>query len=138
MADPTKALETAIYTTLSGDATLSGKVAGVYNTLAPEDAAYPLVVFQQVAVTPHNALGARNYWQYLYQFRVIDEGLSKAMILDALARIDALLERQPLTVTGATVLAILRDSDLPDMATVEGGTVYQQVGAQWRFWVQET
>jgi hypothetical protein len=27
---------------------------------------------------------------------------------------------------------------LPDLPSIENGTVYQQVGASWRFWVQET
>jgi len=113
--------------------------AAVYNTLARDGAAYPMAVFQMVGgPPPHNSLGERSYWEYLYQCRVITEGLSKAAILAALSRIDALLERQELTVTGATVLAILRDAPLPASAELSGGTVYQQVGASWRFWVQET
>lgn len=113
--------------------------ASVHNTLAPDGAAYPYAVFQMVGgPPPHNALGQRAYWEYLYQCRVIDEGPSKATILQALSRIDALLERASLSVMGATVKAILRDAPLPAMSEVEAGTVYQQVGAQWRFWVQET
>ena len=113
--------------------------ASVHNTIAPDKTAYPFAVFQLVGgPPPHNALGQRAYWEYLYQCRVLDEGPSKATILQALLRIDALLERASLTVTGATVKAILRDAPLPAMSEVEAGTVYQQVGASWRFWVQET
>jgi len=113
--------------------------ASVHNTIAPSGTAYPYAVFQLVGgPPPHNALGQRAYWEYLYQCRVIDEGPSKATILQALSRIDALLERASLTVTGAAVKAILRDAPLPAMSEVEAGTVYQQVGASWRFWVQET
>lgn len=113
--------------------------ASVHNTIAPADTAYPYAVFQMVGgPPPHNALGQRAYWECLYQVRVIDEGPSRATILQALARIDALLERASLTVTGAAVKGILRDAPLPAMSEVEAGTVYQQVGAQWRFWVQET
>ena len=113
--------------------------ASAHNTIAPDGTAYPLVVFQKVGgPPPHNSLGARAYWEYLYQFRVIAEGLSKATILQALSRIDVLLERATLTVTGAAMRASLRDAPLPDSSMVEAGTVYQQVGASWRFWVQET
>ena len=113
--------------------------ASVHNTLAPSGTAYPYAVFQLVGgPPPHNALGQRAYWEYLYQCRVLNEGPSKATILQALSRIDALLERASLTVSGATVKGILRDAPLPAMSEVEAGTVYQQVGASWRFWVQET
>ena len=113
--------------------------ASVHNTIAPDKTAYPFAVFQLVGgPPPHNALGQRAYWEYLYQCRVLDEGPSKATILQALLRIDALLERASLTVSGATVKGILRDAPLPAMSEVEAGTVYQQVGASWRFWVQET
>jgi len=112
--------------------------AAVHNSLAPDDTAYPFVVFQNIAPSPHNTLAQRSYWEFLYQFRVIAEGLSKAVILQALARIDALLERQMLTVASATIRGILREQGLPDLPTVEAGTTYQQVGGQWRFWVQET
>lgn len=113
--------------------------ASVHNTSAPDDTAYPFAVFQLVGgPPPHNALGARSYWEYLYQCRVIDEGGSRNTILEALSRIDALLERQTLTISGAAIRAILRDAPLPTVAQVEAGTVFQQVGASWRFWVQET
>ena len=113
--------------------------ASVHNTSAPDGTAYPFAVFQLVGgPPPHNALGARTYWEYLYQCRVIDEGGSRNTILEALSRIDALLERQTLTISGAAIRAILRDAPLPTMAQVEAGTVFQQVGASWRFWVQET
>lgn len=136
MADPTEALEKALYGKLN-EATLLTKVTAVYNTIAPDAAVYPFAVFQKVAGVPRNALGQRTTWEFLYQFRCIAEGLSKATILQALSRIDALLERGALTVTGATVKAMLREADLPDLPSVEGGTVYQQVGATWRITVQE-
>jgi hypothetical protein len=112
--------------------------AAIYNTMARDGAAFPMALFQKVAATPRNSLGARSYWEYLYQVRVIGESRTYGVVLAALARIDALLERQVLTVTGATVMAILRDSDLPAMTVVEAGTTFRQVGSSWRFWVQET
>lgn len=138
MADVTAALEAAIRARLVADTDFMALVTGVYNTRAPDNAAYPFIIFELVAVTPNNALGRRNYWEYLYQFRCIDKGLAKTTILQALARIDALLERATLTPEGATVLGVLREDSLPDLVEMEGGTVYQQVGANWRFWVQET
>jgi len=120
-----------------GAALVIAQWASVHNAIAPTNTAYPFTVFQKVAATPRNALGQRAYWEYLYQFRCLAEGLSKAVILQALARIDALIERQTPTVASATIRGILREGDLPDLPTVEAGTVYQQVGATWRITVQE-
>jgi len=111
--------------------------AAVYNTIAPPEATYPFAVFHKVAATQHNDLGSRAYWEYLYQVRAISEGISKAVILQALAEIDVLLERSTLSLTSGTVLGSLRESDIPDLPAIEGGTIYQQVGGQWRMWVRE-
>ena len=111
--------------------------AAVYNTIAPPEATYPFAVFHKVAATQHNDLGSRAYWEYLYQVRAISEGISKAVILQALAEIDVLLERSTLSLTSGTVLGSLRGSDIPDLPAIEGGTIYQQVGGQWRMWVLE-
>ena len=120
-----------------GAALVIAQRAAVHNPIAPDNAAYPFLVFQKISGTPHNALGQRTMWEFLYQFRVIGQGLSKVTILQALSRIDALLERGALTITGPTVKAMLREGDLPDLPSIEAGTVYQQVGATWRITVQE-
>lgn len=131
---------------LSGDGTkLEGEGASltvsqraaVYNTIAPPEATYPFAVFHKVAATQQNALGDRVFWEYLYQVRAISEGISKAVLLEALEQIDALLERSTLLLASGTMLGALRESDIPDLPAIEGGTIFQQVGGQWRMWVRE-
>jgi hypothetical protein len=128
------ALEEALYTLLSGDATLTGYLpGGVHNTVAPAPAgAY--MVFQKVAAPAPEYTWQRQIDEtYLYQFRIITKGKDKGALLDALARLRALLNLQSLTVTGYTHWRTTWAGDLPDMVEDdEDGVPLIQVGAQYR------
>jgi len=129
-----KAIETALYTLLTADATLMALVpGGVHNTLAPKPAGAYLV-FQKVSNVPvgytYRLLEGESY---LYQFRIIAKGYSKAGILDALARVRTLLNLTTLTVTGRTVWRTTWESDMPDMVALDEDEVpLMQVGATYR------
>lgn len=130
-----KDLETALTTKLEADtggAGLMTFVTGVYNLVAPNSATHPYLVFQKVVGTPAYTLGLRIAVGYLYQFRIIGEGGSKATLLDALARLDTLLTDQVLTVDGSAAWKIRRQADMPDVAEMDGGKLYLQVGATWQ------
>ena len=130
-----QAIDAALYTLLTGDATLMALVEGVYNTVTPADAdedvvvAYPLVIFQQVSGVDNYTLAARVRTAYLYQFRVIGTGLDLKTLSDAAERIEALL--MDTAVTGTT-LYCRREGELPNMAEMDAGVMYQQVGATYR------
>lgn len=129
-----KALEDALYDLLSGDATLTGYVpGGVYNTVAVAPAGAYLV-FQKVASPGPSYTFTRQVDEtYLYQVRIIAAGGDKEGILDALGRVRTLLNLTTLTVTGHTHWRTTWAGDLPDMAEQdEAGTVWMQVGAQYR------
>ena len=129
-----KALETALYTLLAADATLMALIpGGVHNTVADAPSGTYLV-FQKVADTPvgytYRLLEGESY---LYQFRIIAKGFSKASILDALARVRTLLNLTTLTVTGHTFWRTTWESDMPDMAELDSDSVpLLQVGATYR------
>jgi len=129
-----KALETALYTLLTADATLMALIpGGVHNTIADAPSGAYLV-FQKVADVPvgytYRLLEGESY---LYQFRIIAKGHSKAGILDALARVRALLNLAALTVTGRTVWRTTWESDMPDMVELDSDSVpLLQVGATYR------
>lgn len=130
-----KDLETALQTKLAADTGAGGLmtfVTGVYNLVAPASTTYPYLVFQKVVGTPGYTLGQRIGTGYLYQFRIIGEGGSKATILDALARLDSLLTDQVLTVGGTAAWYVRRDGDMPDVAEMDGGVLFLQVGATYR------
>jgi hypothetical protein len=129
-----KALETALYTLLTGDTTLMALIpGGVHNTLANAPVGAHLV-FQKVATSPvgytYRLLEGETY---LYQFRFIVKGFSKGGILDALARLRVLLNLATLTVTGRTVWRTTWDTDMPDMSELDSdGVPFLQVGATYR------
>lgn len=129
-----KALEDALYDLLSKDSTLTGYVpGGVYNTVADKSSGAYLL-FQKVASPAPGYTYTRQVDEtYLYQVRIIAPGYDKDDILNALARVRSLLNLQTLTVTGHTHWRTTWAGDLPDMAEKdEAGTVWVQVGAQYR------
>lgn len=130
-----KALETAIYSKLSGDSFLMALITGVYNVAAPASARYPFLVFQKVADVTGYTFISRVADQYLYQVRVIGSGLNKEPLNDALSRVDALITLQTLTVTGKRVGRVVREGDIPDAAQEDEGEILMQVGATYRFYV---
>lgn len=111
---------------------------GVFNTLA-EDPTYPYLVFQKVSVDPAYTITQVISEPYLYQIRCIDKGYSKVAILDALARVKTLLNRQSLTVAGYDHWVTQWESDMPDMADIDDdGQPLLQVGATYRIEVRAT
>ncbi len=130
-----KALETALYARLSGDAALLALLpGGVHNLVAPQPTAR-YAVFQKVSGPADYTFTQRIGTSYLYQIRCIDPSgaADKDSLMDALARIDTLLTRQALAVAGYTTWLVERSDDLPDSAEAdEDGRVYIQVGASYR------
>ncbi len=133
------ALETALYTKLSGDTTLLGYVpGGIHNTVA-QAPSYPYLVFQKISGDPDYTLTQIIREPYLYQIRAIAQGYSKSAILNAMAQVKALLNRKPLTITGYTHWLTEWESDMPDMAEMgDDGEVLMQVGATYRIEVRAT
>jgi len=129
-----KALETILYSTLTGDETLMGYLpGGVHNTVV-ENPTGTYMVFQKVAAPPagytYRLLEGETY---LYQFRIIAEGYSTAGSLDALARLRALLNLQELVVEGHAFWRMTWDGDLPNMVEMgDAGVPLLQVGATYR------
>jgi hypothetical protein len=129
-----KALEVALQAKLVGDTTLMALIpGGVHNVVATDPVVYPHLVFQKIDGDPAYTFTERINVVYLYQIRVIGQGPSKEAISDALARVDALLTRQTLTVSGYAFWFCQRESDIPDMVEQDGDSVLMQVGATYRF-----
>jgi len=91
-------IQAAIYGALTGDATLMALVTGIYDSV-PEGTAMPYVSIGEAVATPRNAhdrFGRRNVatlhvWSRHQGFTEINAIMS---------RITAILDHQPLTVTG--------------------------------------
>lgn len=127
-----------LYSTLSGDSTLTGlATGGVWRVLAPAKTALPYVIFQKQAARDVSTVAA---------IRIMDSLLYtvKAVVLksDYLAkgaamadRIDTLLHRQTATTSNAYVFACYREEPF-SMDELTAGTEYSHLGGIYRLYVQ--
>ncbi len=134
------ALETALYSKLTGDTTLMTYLPGGVHNPAAKSPAYPYLVFQKISGEPSYTLTQIVSEPYVYQIRIIGRGAtSKAPLGSALARVKALLNLQPLTVSGYTHWLTRWEGDMPDMVALDDdGEVLVQVGATYRIEVRAT
>ena len=103
-------LETAIYGKLSGS-TLTGLIGGrMYNTVAPDKAEYPYVVFN-VYVNYHTRAFQRDYSNYRVQFSSFSLSRSLTEINSISAAILSLYDDQPITITGQTTILMAVDTE---------------------------
>jgi hypothetical protein len=109
-------LETALYTTLSGDATLGALLSSttaVYNTIVPEGTTAPYVVFQQQSATDRPTLARANASEWFaYAVKAVTysqaSDTSPAAAKAIRTRIDQLLNDQPLTLSTGTLMVCRR------------------------------
>ena len=130
-----QAIDEALYTLFTADTALMALIAGVYNSVAPADAegvtvAYPMLIFQQVSGVDGYTFTRRVLTAYLYQVRILDVGMDRETINGALARAETLL--MDAEIVSGTTLYCRREGEMPYMAEMDAGVMYQQVGATYR------
>jgi hypothetical protein len=125
------ACQTAVYGRLHGDATLAA-MAPVYDEV-PEGTAYPYVAISGLDATPDNTLGelgssvviTLNVWS---RYR----GYAEAQRIAA--RIDALLDHQPLSVTGYRDVSVLQQAL---RAVRDPAPEIRRVVAEYQVWLTQ-
>ena len=133
-------IDAAIYSALSGDATLSAlATGGVWRAVAPEGTAGCYIVFQLIS-SPEDVrvmgTGA-SVQRYRYQVKAIMQGTSAVTPRSALSRAEVLLDDATLALTPHTLLVCRRRGSLPDMVEpLENEIIYQHVGAEYVVEVQ--
>jgi hypothetical protein len=142
-----KAIDTGLYTALNTDAgTAMGTVTGslnnlgataVYNTIAPQTAALPYVVFSQQSGIGEWVFDDRAWKSTLYLVKAVGQGHSAATPSALSDRFDTVLNDKPLTLTGWTCERIRREQDVK-YAEVSEGVIYHHIGGLYRIDVQET
>ena len=85
------AIEGALKTLFTGDATLMSTVEAVYNSVAPVGAPYPHIIFQSLGGPLDYTLTQKIRTSFTYDIRVVDKSESLVKINTAVARIYALL-----------------------------------------------
>jgi len=136
-----KAVETSIYSVLSGDISLCALVGGtisprIYNTVAPPGASLPLVVIHKQG-GGHTYDTPRENIEIIYVIKAIGGGLIECEDIDDRCR--ALLDKQDLSVgSGYADYATFRMGHLNFAEEVSGGSVIFHIGAYYKIMVSET
>lgn len=100
---PMLPVQSAVYGKLTGDATLAGMISGVYDYV-PEDVDYPFVVIGEALETPDNWHGGFGR-ETVITLHVWSRYQGYAQALRIGAQVTALLDHQPLTITGLAWIA---------------------------------
>lgn len=101
---PMALVQQAIYSVLTGDATLMGLVTGVFD-FVPEGTAYAYVTLGEVITTPENR--HRGFGRSVVETLHIwtrERGFAGALAIED--RITQLLDHQPLTLTGHHTVSV--------------------------------
>lgn len=135
-----QAIRRALYGKMAGDTTLNNLLAtpptgyskSIYHQQAPEHAKYPFVVFSKSAGTPTETLGDPSALETdVWLIKGMDRS-SSADVVDTIAsRLITLLSDASLSISGASLLYLRRDSDV-EYPEVTDGVAYQHAGSLWR------
>lgn len=122
-----------LHDTLASDPMLASMVSGVYDSVAPPDAQFPLVIISEAGdLADTNALPAtRVITTGTWQVRVTVEGMSWAVAAPAVQRIDALLQGQTATRVDGLVLGCTRTAPVK-LAEEANGRHYRHLGGLYR------
>jgi hypothetical protein len=130
----------AIYGRMAGDTTLSNMLAtpaigyskAIYHQQAPENAGYPFVIFQKQSGIPTEAMSDPSALETdVWLVKAVDRNTS-ADTAEAIAdRVKTLLNDAPLSISGATLIYLRRQSDV-EYPEVDQGVSYKHVGSLYR------
>lgn len=130
------AADTAIYTTLSADSTLTTLLGGtaIYRALAPQNTDPPYVVFQtQSPSVPERVLSGVAYENALYTVKAVVESHSAASAGTIAARVDTLLDGPVLSFgTAYTQMRVTRVQSVDYTELAPGGQLLQHRGGIYR------
>lgn len=125
-----------LYGVLHGDATLLALVSDVYADVAPEGAAFPLVVSSLVDAGDVLTInGIRILTEAVYQVKVVGQGPSYVSLEAAANRIDALLHKASGSVSGGVIYSCVRIEPVR-YAETSGGQAFRHLGGLYEIQVQ--
>jgi hypothetical protein len=134
------AIRRGVYGKLAGDTTLNallgapptGYSKSIFYQQAPSNAAYPFVVFAKQAGIPAEAFtDASAYETDTWLVKAVDRADSADVAESVSARCAVLLNDASLTISGASLLYLRRQSDL-DYSELDEGVRFVHVGSLYR------
>ncbi len=136
-----RAIRRAIYGKLAGDTTLTAMLAtppsgysqSIFHQVAPKGAGHPYVIFQQQSETPVHAMkgGASVFSSELWLLKAVDHSGSSDAADEIDGRIKALLNDGALSISGASLMYLRRESGV-EYPEVIDGEIYRHRGALYR------
>lgn len=130
----------AIFGKLAGDTTLTGmlgappagKSQSIYYQQAPENATYPFVVINKQAGTPTDTFHTPGAYETdVWLVKGVDRASSADTVEGVQARLIALLNDANLSISGRSLMALRRQSDVDYLENVDGET-YLHAGSLFR------
>lgn len=130
----------AVYGKLAGDSTLTsmlgtaapGYAQSIYHSEAPQGATYPLVIFNKQSGVPTEAFADPSALENdVWLIKAIDRNTTADTAEAISARVTALLNDTSLSISGATLLYLRRQSDV-EFSEVADGKQYRHVGSLYR------
>jgi hypothetical protein len=130
----------ALYGKLSGDSTLNALLGtpatdfakAIYYQHAPRTAGFPYVIFMRQAGGPTEAMGVPSAFENdVWLVKGVDRSTSSDVAEAISARAQALLNDASLSISGATLCYLRRQSDVDYPETVDG-VEYKHAGSLYR------
>lgn len=126
-----KKVEIALYTKLTGSASLEALVDDrIYLNVAPPEAEYPFVVFQQMTGASKYTFNTEKWRDLVYQVKAVDQSRSKqaAQAIDEV--LNTLLNLQPLTLSAGETLVVMRQTNVDYIEEVSN-EIFVHIGADY-------
>lgn len=138
-----KAVRRSLYGKLAGDSILTAQLGtpapqhsqSIYHQQAPKGAGFPYLIFQQQAETAAHAFGpngASIYNNEVWQVQIVDQGNASEASADKVddidSRVQTLLNDGTLSISGAALMYLRRESGLEYPETVDGTQYRHRVG----------
>lgn len=135
-----KQVRVALYTKLnvaSVTSLLATGSASIYHGVAPQNSAFPLLVFSKQSGTEVDRMGGEAYRTTLWTIKAIARGTSSSTAEDIDKAVFDLLHFGTLTITGADTMFMARESDVEFVET-SGDVQYRHVGGVYRVAYQDS
>lgn len=129
-----------VYGKLAGDTTLnallgapaSGYSKAIYHNTAPAGASFPYVLFNKQSGVPTEAMTDPSAYETdVWLVKAVDKSTSADPAEAAAERVKTLLNDASLSISGASLLYLRRQSDV-EYEEVTDGVRYQHVGSLYR------
>ena len=130
-------LDTAIFSTLNVASVTNEATGGVFNSVAPQGAEPPFVVFQAMSKTDDYFAYTGRGAEAVYMVKTIAQSPWPKSAGDIDTQVDSVMQDASLSITGFSLLSCRREEDIYLVEDQEG-VIYQHVGGLYRIVAAQT